>query len=94
MINWVITQAAMGEFEGKQVIPKGAVSATRQPQSILNVDHRNNQNTHFYVYALGAMVNDKAGKVVVKEKCFPIQAVDKSIAQTRAFEKKLKLNTG
>jgi branched-chain amino acid transport system substrate-binding protein len=39
-------------------------------------------------------VDYKAGKVVVKEKCFPIAPVDKAIAQTRVFEKKLKLNTG
>src|SRR5205085_781934 len=65
MINWVITQVATGEFEGKQVIPKAAIAATRQPQSIMGVDHRNSQNTHFYVYALGAQVNDRAGKVVV-----------------------------
>ena len=39
-------------------------------------------------------VDYKAGKVVVKEKCFAIQAVDKSIAQTRVWEKKFKLNTG
>jgi hypothetical protein len=32
--------------------------------------------------------------VVVKEKCFAIAAVDKSISQTRAWEKKFKLNTG
>jgi branched-chain amino acid transport system substrate-binding protein len=36
----------------------------------------------------------KGGNVVVKEKCFPIAPVDKAISQTRAFEKKLKLNTG
>ena len=36
----------------------------------------------------------KAGKVVVKEKCFAIAPVDKALAQTRVFEKKLKLNTG
>jgi branched-chain amino acid transport system substrate-binding protein len=36
----------------------------------------------------------KAGKVVVKEKCFAISPVDKALAQTRVFEKKLKLNTG
>ncbi|HKP18611.1 MAG TPA: ABC transporter substrate-binding protein [Gaiellaceae bacterium] len=39
-------------------------------------------------------VDYKGGKVVVKEKCFAIQAVDKALTQTRAFEKKLKLNTG
>jgi len=39
-------------------------------------------------------VDYKAGKVIVKEKCFAIAPVDKAIAQTRAFEKKFKLNTG
>jgi branched-chain amino acid transport system substrate-binding protein len=39
-------------------------------------------------------VDYKAGKVVVKEKCFAIAPIDKAIVQTRVFEKKLKLNTG
>jgi branched-chain amino acid transport system substrate-binding protein len=39
-------------------------------------------------------VDYKAGKVVVKTGCTAIQAVDPEIAQTRAFEKKFKLNTG
>jgi branched-chain amino acid transport system substrate-binding protein len=39
-------------------------------------------------------VDYKKGKVVVKEKCFAIAAVDKSISQTRAWEKKFKLNGG
>ena len=39
-------------------------------------------------------VDYKDGKVVVKEKCFAIAAVDKEIAQTRVWEKKFKLNTG
>jgi branched-chain amino acid transport system substrate-binding protein len=39
-------------------------------------------------------VDYKGGKVVVKEKCFAIAPVDKSIAQTRVFERRLKLNTG
>jgi branched-chain amino acid transport system substrate-binding protein len=39
-------------------------------------------------------VDYKKGKVVVKEKCFAIAPVDKSIAQTRVFERRLKLNTG
>jgi branched-chain amino acid transport system substrate-binding protein len=40
------------------------------------------------------IVDYKDGKVVVKKGCTPFQAVDKAIAQTRAFEKKFKLNTG
>jgi len=39
-------------------------------------------------------VDYKDGKVVLKEKCFAIQAVDKELAQTRVWEKKYKLNTG
>jgi len=39
-------------------------------------------------------VDYKKGAVVVKEKCFAIAAVDKSIAQTRVWEKKFKLNGG
>ena len=34
------------------------------------------------------------GKVVLKEKCFEIAAVDAELAQTRVWEKKFKLNTG
>jgi branched-chain amino acid transport system substrate-binding protein len=39
-------------------------------------------------------VDYKGGNVVVKEKCFAIAPVDKALVQTRAFEKKLKLNVG
>jgi branched-chain amino acid transport system substrate-binding protein len=39
-------------------------------------------------------VDYKNGKVVLKEKCFEIAAVDKELAQTRVWEKKFKLNTG
>lgn len=39
-------------------------------------------------------VDYKNGKVVVKEQCFAIAPVDKALAQTRVFERRLKLNTG
>jgi branched-chain amino acid transport system substrate-binding protein len=39
-------------------------------------------------------VDYKDGKVVLKEKCFAIQAVDQELAQTRIWEKKFNLNTG
>jgi branched-chain amino acid transport system substrate-binding protein len=39
-------------------------------------------------------VDYKDGKVVLKEKCFNIQAVDPELAQTRVWEKKYHLNTG
>ncbi len=37
------------------------------------------------------IVDYKAGQVVVKQGCFAIQAVDKSVSQTRVWEKKYKL---
>ncbi len=40
------------------------------------------------------IVDYKDKAVVVKSKCTPFAPVDKAIAQTRAFEKKFKLNTG
>ena len=39
-------------------------------------------------------VTYKNGKVVLKEKCFNIQAVDPELVQTRVWEKKYNLNTG
>jgi len=39
-------------------------------------------------------VDYKAGKVVVKEKCFAIAPVDKALTTTRAWEKKYGLNNG
>ena len=39
-------------------------------------------------------VTYKAGKVVQEDKCFAIQAVDKELTQTRAWEKQFNLNTG
>jgi branched-chain amino acid transport system substrate-binding protein len=39
-------------------------------------------------------VTYKGGKVVQEDKCFAIQAVDKEVTQTRAWEKQFKLNTG
>jgi branched-chain amino acid transport system substrate-binding protein len=39
----------------------------------------------------GITVDYKGGKVVVKEKCFAIQAVDKAIVQTRLWEKRYQL---
>src|SRR5436190_15176486 len=40
------------------------------------------------------IVDYKGGDVVVKQNCFPIQAVDKSISQTRVWEKQFKLQGG
>jgi branched-chain amino acid transport system substrate-binding protein len=99
----------MGFMDGKFATAallsiKGAVTAASYNQAARNLK---NQKTDmlckpWYVGNLpfhipnnwDITVDYKAGKVVVKEQCFAIAPVDKAIGQTRAFEKKLKLNVG
>lgn len=64
MSLWLLAQLNNGKMGEEQVIPKEAILATRKPYSILNVDQRNNQKTHFYLYGLGLMINDRNGKLV------------------------------
>ncbi len=83
---------------------KGAITAKSYNAAVRKLK---NQKTDmlckpFYVGALpfhipnntNIIVDYKDGNVVVKNGCTAFQAVDKAIAQTRAFEKKFKLNTG
>jgi CubicO group peptidase (beta-lactamase class C family) len=65
MTNWLLLQLDKGKFENQQVIPLQAIMATRTPQSMMGLDHRDKQNTHFYLYGLGFDLSDRAGKVVV-----------------------------
>jgi branched-chain amino acid transport system substrate-binding protein len=101
--------AQMGFMDGKFATNallsiKGPVTAQSYNAAVKNLK---NQKTDmlckpFYVGNLpyhipnnwDITVDYKKGKVVVKEKCFAIAAVDKSISQTRAWEKKFKLNGG
>ncbi|HXH98092.1 MAG TPA: hypothetical protein VNH40_12875, partial [Gaiellaceae bacterium] len=83
---------------------KGAITAKSYNKAVKGLK---NQKTDmlckpFYVGALpyhipnnfDITVDYKAGNVVLKEKCFAIQATDQAITQTRIWEKKFKLNTG
>lgn len=65
MVNWLFTQIEMGKFEENQVIPRMAIVSTRQIQSTVGVDFRDKQKTHFYLYGLGVMIGDRAGKITV-----------------------------
>jgi branched-chain amino acid transport system substrate-binding protein len=80
---------------------KGPITAASYNRAVKNLK---NQKTDmlcrpFYVGDLAyhipnntdIIVDYKAGKVVVKQGCFAIQAVDKAIAQTRIWEKKFHL---
>jgi CubicO group peptidase (beta-lactamase class C family) len=64
MVQWLITQLGNGELEGQQVIPDGAVQTIRKPYTIIGVNPRNNQFTHFALYGLGLRINDRNGKLV------------------------------
>ena len=80
---------------------KGAVTAASYNAAVRNLK---NQKTDmlckpWYVGNLkyhipnnwDIIVDYQGGNVVVKQKCFAIQAVDKSITQTRVWEKQFKL---
>ena len=92
----------VGKFSTNALLSiKGPITAKSYNNAVRNLK---NQKTDmlckpFYVGKLpyhipnnwDITVDYKGGNVVVKEKCFAIQAVDKSIAQTRAWEKKFRL---
>ena len=101
--------AQMGYLAGKFAVAalvsiKGPITAKSYNAAVINLK---NQKTDilckpFYVGKLpfhipnntNIIVDYENKNVVVKNKCTPFQAVDKAIAQTRAFEKKFKLNVG
>jgi branched-chain amino acid transport system substrate-binding protein len=94
-----------GKFSTNALLSiKGPITAKSYNNAVRNLK---NQKTDmlckpFYVGKLpyhipnnwDITVDYKGGNVVVKEKCFAIAAVDKSIAQTRVWEKKFKLTSG
>tara|TARA_R110002033_G_scaffold169443_1_gene210230 strand:+ start:29 stop:1555 length:1527 start_codon:yes stop_codon:yes gene_type:complete len=64
MTKWLFAQLNNGKINGEQVISAKGVQTIRNPSSILGVDPRNNQETHFYLYGMGLMINDRDGKLV------------------------------
>lgn len=64
MSHWLLAQLNEGEYNGTQVINKEAILAIRKPSSILGVNTRFKQASHFALYGLGLEVSDRAGKVV------------------------------
>jgi branched-chain amino acid transport system substrate-binding protein len=94
-----------GKFSTNALLSiKGPITAKTYNDAVRNLK---NQKTDmlckpFYVGKLpyhipnnwDITVDYKKGNVVVKEKCFAIAPVDKSIAQTRVWEKQFKLNGG
>jgi len=62
--KWVMAQLNMGKAGNEQVIPARAILTTRRPNTIMGIDPRDNQSTHFYVYAAGLMINDRNESLV------------------------------
>jgi len=95
----------VGKFATNALLSiKGPITAKSYNAAVINLK---NQKTDilckpYYVGKLpfhipnntNIIVDYKNKNVVVKNKCTELAPVDKAIAQTRAFEKKLKLNVG
>jgi CubicO group peptidase (beta-lactamase class C family) len=64
MCNWLMVHLDNGMFNGSRVISPEAIQSIRKPYSIIALDPRDRQTTHFYLYGLGLLVNDYNGKLV------------------------------
>lgn len=64
MAKWLKVQLNNGKLDGEQVLNANSLQRIRTPKAILNIDARDKQETHFYLYALGLSVNDRDGKLV------------------------------
>ncbi|ALJ04816.1 hypothetical protein APS56_06635 [Pseudalgibacter alginicilyticus] len=64
MTNWLFAQLHNGKIDGKQILSARSIESIRRPSSILGVDPRDNKETHFYLYGMGLVINDRNGKLV------------------------------
>jgi len=64
MTNWLLAQINSGKINDDQVLSAKSVQTIRRPSSILGIDSRDSQDTHFYLYGMGLMINDRDGKLV------------------------------
>ena len=64
MTNWLFAQLNNGKINGEQILSTRSIRAIRRSSSILGVDSRDNQATHFYLYGMGLVINDRDGKLV------------------------------
>ena len=65
MSRWVIALLGNGLYEGRQVIPEGAIAATRQPRSIMGRGSHPFNRSHFSLYGLGWELQDYEGTEIV-----------------------------
>ena len=64
MAIWLMAQLNEGKVDSIQVIPQKAIQTIRMPYSIMGIDPNDKQETHFYLYGLGLIINDRNGKIV------------------------------
>jgi len=64
MAAWMMAHLNNGKLGEEQAIPANAMQAIRRPYSIMGMDTRDAQETHFYLYGLGLTINDRDGKLV------------------------------
>ncbi|MFD2872678.1 serine hydrolase [Mucilaginibacter ximonensis] len=65
MSKWVMAQLNNGKVGARQVIPEGAILATRQPQDYVGSIRHINGETNYELYSLGWFLQDYAGHRIV-----------------------------
>ncbi len=64
LLKWLDCLMNDGNINSEQILPARAVRSLKTPASILRLDPGDNQFTHFYLYGLGLMINDRDGTLV------------------------------
>jgi CubicO group peptidase (beta-lactamase class C family) len=64
MATWLLAHLNNGKIDESQVIPGSAVQTIRRPHTIIGMDTRYKQLTHFSLYGLGLHIKDRKGIVV------------------------------
>jgi CubicO group peptidase (beta-lactamase class C family) len=67
MASWLLAQLDNGTINGELRIPGKAILAIRQPYSIIGVDARDDQETHFSLFGLGLIINDCNERLVYSQ---------------------------
>ncbi len=64
MATWLLAHLNNGKIDGNQLISNAAIQAIRRPYTIIGMDTRNKQSTHFSLYGLGLHIKDRKGTIV------------------------------
>lgn len=64
MAKWLQALISNGKVDNHQLIDSRIIKEIKRPYSIMGIDPRDNQITHFYLYGLGLLINDCDGKLL------------------------------